>query len=596
MRAKSAATPSPRARSRVVTTGLDHGAPPIATPSPPPIEVRADRIDGALDLSAVTLEGGVRARIGRVLVTAPMLRLRVKPDGTVDLVGPARITPCGCDAAPVSFAVERATLDADGGATLRGARVLLFGHTVLATPWLALRSERQLGLLAPTFAWRGADGPLVGAGVHVPLWDRAALELRPAAYVRGGAEVVGSLHTETSRLRARWDRTSATLFAVEAEGALPVREGAVVWDVDVIRGARARSGTIALDAAARVHDRAAGTFFFAPASASAGARWIAPRGVDVAAAGPRISIATSSSSDGVIATLAADASTLARGDGDAWHVLRVDADAAVSGFLGAIRGALDARLASAALVGPDRSALDGAVTLRPSAGLPLARSYGERVHVVEPMVHATTVLARQTSGARDGLLGPIAPIAGAAAAPGASIASRYGLPAGDAITADVGAGALVVDEARPIARAAATADTRWIRARAEAAALGRSGGLALGSLSLGRSNGLRALGGVESRTGVDPIAARTLAPGSLGPSSSWLGGEGTSARTELVVPIAPLTARAGASWDVGAGVRLEERAGLAYSHPCGCLALALLVSHRVGRVGPDATLSISLFP
>ena len=168
---------------------MDHAAPPVATPSPPPaarLEVSADRIDGALDLSDVTLEGHVRLRVGRAVLTAPRLRLRLSPTGDAAVEGPVVVSPCGCADPPLALGVDRAVLDAEGGATLRGVRLLAFGHTVLATPWLALRSETQFGLLGPTLEWRGADGPLVGTGLHVPLWPRAALDVRPAAYLRGG--------------------------------------------------------------------------------------------------------------------------------------------------------------------------------------------------------------------------------------------------------------------------------------------------------------------------------------------------------------------------------------------------------------------------
>ena len=84
-------------------------------------------------------------------------------------------------------------------------------------------------------------------------------DVTAAGYLKGGVELSARLRTPRSTARARWDHLGSDLLAIDGQGAYPQGERSVLaWDVDAIRGARARSGAPTLDEAARATNRAAG--------------------------------------------------------------------------------------------------------------------------------------------------------------------------------------------------------------------------------------------------------------------------------------------------------------------------------------------------
>ena len=105
-------------------------------------------------------------------------------------------------------------------------------------------------------------GLLLGDGVHIPWRDGDQfdeLDLTAAGYLKGGIELSARLRTPRSTARVRWDHLGSDLLAIDGQGAYPQGERSVLaWDVDAIRGARARSGAPTLDEAARGYNRAAG--------------------------------------------------------------------------------------------------------------------------------------------------------------------------------------------------------------------------------------------------------------------------------------------------------------------------------------------------
>jgi hypothetical protein len=50
---------------------------------------------------------------------------------------------------------------------------------LLVLPWFWLRAPSRPGLLPPTVAWRGADGLLLGGGVHLP-WRGPSIDGEPS--------------------------------------------------------------------------------------------------------------------------------------------------------------------------------------------------------------------------------------------------------------------------------------------------------------------------------------------------------------------------------------------------------------------------------
>src|SRR5262249_45230396 len=134
-------------------------------------------------------------------------------------------------------------------------------------------------------AWRGGDGLLAGEGVHLPWKDGAdfdELDVTAGGYLKGGVEITARLRTPRSTQRLRWDHLRSDLFAVDAHGSSPQAEtGMIAWDVDAVRGPRARPGTLSLDEAARGYDRASGEVMARPLGGvvlGAGVRAVGARG------------------------------------------------------------------------------------------------------------------------------------------------------------------------------------------------------------------------------------------------------------------------------------------------------------------------------
>lgn len=560
----------------------------VPNATPPPIEVRADRIDGALDLSDVTLEGHVEVRVGRMRLTAPRLRLR--RDGTdVIAEGPARIAPCGCEDPPLALDVGRATVDESGGVVMRDASLVLAGTSVLPLPWFALRSERQLGLLPPRLEWRGQDGALIGAGAHVPLWQGAGLDVSPAAYVRGGSEILGNLHTPTSTLAVRWDHRDGDLLAGRGHGAV----SSVRWQLDAVRGDRARSATLDLDGASRAHDRGAVTARVL--GVEIGARAVAPRGAPGGLLGPRVAASRTWASGGWLGAVALDGSTLA-GEAGTTHTARLDTTLGGVEHLGAARLSLEGQGTFAGWSQGDRGVVDAAGIARPALSVPLARRYGETLHVVEPTLAIPLAGARGASPEVDlAAASSSARVTGLAATPGVNVASSMS-DGRRSLHTSLGAGALVDGETRGALRGETWLDLPWLRARAAAASAGRGAGVAVAAVALGSTRGPKLDAGAEGRSRLEPVAAQLLAPGALGPVVPWLSTEGWSARAGGSVPIGAFRLGGGAYWDVTSRTRLAERAEATYGHACGCLAIAATLGHRLGRTGPDAMIVLALSP
>lgn len=588
---------------------------PDATP-PPVVAFEADRVDADAELRDVTLSGHVRLARAPFVVRADRLRVVRRPDGRLEVVGPLVLSPCPCDDPPLSFGVDRAVLDEDGSATLVGARVLLFGREVLPVPRLWLRAPDRVGLLPPGLAWRGAQGPLASVGVHVPLaplGERAHLDVRPGVYLRGGHELAATVADDDTRARAsvRWDRMGGDLVAVEGEGATRGRDR-VAFRVDAVRGERARSGSLSLDAAARAYDRAdVLASAELPLRPSLGLRMIAPRGIGPVTWGPRVALGQGAALGPLAVLVTAEGGTLAGPDG-ATHLGRLDVDAASATWLGVARASAAARGSAAGFLSPRAGASDLAATARVGLGLPLARRHGDALSTIEPGLRVTAAAAR-VEGERDDAPGrPLARGSGSAVIPAVALATGLGAVDGDAARLDLSAGALAEAGAAvtPAFRAELAADAALARVRAEGAALGLrgwmrghggadDGAVALATASLGPRRGPTVGGGVEGLVSASPLAARALAPELSPLSSGWLQVPGWTGRLDAGVPLTgtgSLRVGAEAYWDLSAGERLAERLTLGYAHPCGCLAAFASAGHRRGRDGVDAALTLGLVP
>ena len=95
-----------------------------------------------------------------------------------------------------------------------------------------------------------------------------------------------------------------------------------------------------------------------------------------------------------------------------------------------------------------------------------------------------------------------------------------------------------------------------------------------------------------------PARARVLFDESwFDPARPFLDRNGWSAGSELSVPWSrAFSTSASVDYDLTSRELLAAWGGLGYRHPCGCLAVASFVGHRVGRGGFDAWLGFDLAP
>ena len=199
---------------------------------------------------------------GRYRIESESLRLRLTPRG-IYVDGSGRVAFCPCAEPPVAIAFSGGRVAPPGDLFVTLPRLEVFGLPVFALPWLWIRAPNRVGLLPPVVAWRGDDGLLAGAGVHLP-WRRSDglrfVDVSAAGYVEGGAEIGVRAETPRSTTRFVRDHLVDDRVVLDARGSRPVEAPEVVsvaWEVDAIRGGRGRRGTIDLAAAAEPFDVAA---------------------------------------------------------------------------------------------------------------------------------------------------------------------------------------------------------------------------------------------------------------------------------------------------------------------------------------------------
>lgn len=556
--------------------------------------------------------------------------------GAIVFDGDAHIALCPCPAPPFTLAASGGRLEPPGDLIVRFPRVEIGGVPVLALPYLWLRAPDQPGLLPPLVALRGADGLLLGSGVHLP-WRGAdgaprALDLRAGGYLRGGAELGAHLATPDTTTRVTADLIQGARVALDARGAHDACGGAsLAWDLDALRGDRARSGTTELGPAAQPFDTGA-----AEASLRAGAGAVsvrvaggvdarAPRGEGPIAAGPRASLALggpigrtgSWGADAAAVVLAGDDVRDARDlAGGALTVARAAAGAEIAARPGPfeLRASARARVRYAGDAGPSSEA---AAATRVELSLPFARAFAA-APAEAPLVHwFSPVLA--VSGALAGLRGAFfAPLGGeippASWIAAAGISTSLGRYAGPALRLDARAGATGDASAalQPLLHARLGATSPPVAASIEAAAVGdRGGGVPATAGARGYAFLVRArLGPLDrpsirldaaTQGGAGAGQARAVAGGAWaalpGDALAYLAASGLTGGAELSIPWArALRTSARADADLGAGALLAIRGLAEYRHPCGCFGLGVLAAHRAGRGGTDVAVTVDLVP
>lgn len=569
------------------------------------VDFSARHLDVDAELGELSLSGNVVVTVGRYRLGGERVQLRRGPRG-ISVEGGGDIAFCSCEEPPITLGYRSVTIAPPSDVIIQSA-VLRAGPVPLFwLPYLWLRSPDRVGLLLPSVEWRGADGLLVGSGLHVPFSSNQgrpstrALDLGGFAYLKGGARVDVRLLTPQSSSLIRWDHVGGTALTMDAHAASAGQSGTVwAFDVDASRGARGREALTSLDAAARRYDHArVGVGTSGSASLALGAHADAARGAwlaDPASVGPFALLSTG----GNLGEASSYTFDVAAGS---W---------VPSGTRGAdheSRGVQRATLESSLRLGPTLVALGafeqgewsvGAAraraSLRAGAGLglslPLVRRFGALSHVLSPSVTARWERRHSEQGGGDAVVASL----GVTTALGSGLrgaATQLRLAGGVAGTASSPA---------PVAEAELGSDSRWLGLRLRGLSDLREGAAETTARVRVGARGAAALSGfVEARTEAVPELSPQQAGGDVLPPFREGGGydrAGLTSGGELTFPLwSVLLLSAGIDVDAVERELLAVRSFARYRHPCGCFAVAAFGNQRLGRGGFDAGLSLDLMP
>ncbi|MES1175060.1 MAG: hypothetical protein ABUL62_12120 [Myxococcales bacterium] len=588
---------------------LAFGFSPVLSAAEPPhatheyrveFEARKVQVDG--DLGALELDGNVRVQAQRYRLKSEHLQLKRGPRG-VEADGTADVAFCTCDEPPVRLRVSHATLAPPTDALFANARLEVGGVPILWSPGLWLRAPTRAGLTFPRLSYRGDDGVFVADGAYLPLGVEdgrvtRSLSVGAGVYSRGGARLEAELDTESSTSRVAWDHVDRSALELDAHGSATLSEATIAYRVDALRGARAAVASSSLEVAARRTDRARLSVSHVDELALGfGLRADAPRAGamrDLGAAGPELYLGA----------------TRGLGDSTNLDVFALARTSTTSGNHSQTslfeRGTLSTNLRPGPFglglilahsgdlqVSENRSlgVLRGGASVR--IGLPLLRNFGALTHFVEPVLVARGLVEAAHRSApfdtESALLG-----AGGFDTSLGERATRQ------ALRLSVRGGALN--------QAGVTELVGMTRTGADAHLLGVSQSLVLLSESsslislsrvrLGPSDALHLLIRADGASHGSPARARWLFDDSwFDPARPILDRTGWSGGSELSVPwTRALTSTASVDYDLTNRELLAAWGGVGYRHPCGCLAVASFVGHRVGRGGFDAWLGFDLAP
>lgn len=577
--------------------------PEKARPSPEyRVDFRAGRVDVDAKLSELELSDGVVVRVARYRLTSERLRLHRGSRGVV-VEGSGELSLCPCPRAPVSIGFESVTLAPPTDVLIEKPTVYIGEVPVLWLPYLWLRSPARAGLLAPRIAYRGQDGFTAGFGFHVPVDTEAGSEVRgfdiyASGYLEGGAEIEGQWRGQNSTAYTRWDYLGEHLLQLDATYAKTTRSDATVGGrVDAIRGPRGRSGTLLLEPAARVYDRAELEVGYVSAGLGSGlgVQATAPR------AGPLDSVGSWGPSAfaayggalGSVGSYSADLGIVQQSDPLAGARLREQVSAELTALPGpfSVQAGLFER--ADGLFRDDRDEFSVEVGTSLLGSLPLRRRFGERrnlEHYVTPLVGFGVSHRRAEQAAGETIVAPLGvstSFGSWASRTGASAKVGVGL-SGDGSDPRRVAEALVVTDGGSWA---VHADYRQDIRQSESQQLA-------GMLRLGDELGLHVSGYVEGARFLDGESVPALfSVRPLDESVEWFDRAGWTGGAALGLPITRwLAMAAGADYDLSEKRLLATRTSLAFRHSCGCLGAVAWVGKRAGRDGFDMWFSLDLLP
>jgi hypothetical protein len=589
---------------------------PPAREEPPPapeyrVDFRADRVEVEPESFELELRGNVVVKVARYRIASEKLSLSRGPRG-LEVDGAGEVALCPCADAPVTLGFRSATVAPPTDMLLDSPTVRLGGVPVLWLPFLWLRAKDRLGLLPPWVEWRGEDGVLAGAGLHVPFPGKsargryAALDLRAGAYFEGGARVDASLDLATSRTRVVWDKLGRAALRLDSAGYEELTDGPMLaWYADSLRGARARAYPSSLDQAARRYDRLSFSVGRADRIVyGMGFGSTAARGSDFddfGAVGPALHfggggpIGSDSSAD-----VAVDIATLRTNYG---AESLVGAEAVFELVAPAAPLSVGATLRQRALFGATESSSGGVLMsgLFPRVSLPLLRRYEPFSHVIEPEIAAAQVVS-VTSGAPPLAVTPDLPGATARGEDGLALwAARVSVEntlgsRERAVSLFLAGGLVGGDDAEPAAALELRSDLGPLGASVEGTLSGDAA-TGVGRARVGERDGLRLGAHAEARTEASSAPAQWLLPDAWDMTAPFLSRRGVSAGGEIGVPIGEAwEGQVGCEFDVTTSDLLAVYGTVDFHHPCGCLGATAWAGHRRGREGFDAWVSLNLVP
>ena len=591
--------------------GLGFVAPvSLAQEQPLCLEFQADRAKIDLSTRRLELQGHVSVQAGKYGLHAESLQLG-KQEESLQVVGPATLTLCPCDRAPIELDFDRATLEFAGDITMTSPTLRVGDTPVFWLPWVWFRSWDQPGLLPPKLAWRGDGGLLLGPGFHLPWKDGvgqpAHLDLYISGYTRGGFELESSITTTRSRTNMRFDRMHGDLVRLESEGSQPsAGPGGLTWRVDTVGGSRGVTGLIDIREAYRPFDEAAAHVEVQPSSYSwlyAGVAGTGIRGRDRLHWGPSL-LAHAGGALGIHSGWEASGKVRVLDDAnqDAAHLTMVRARWFAAPILGPSKISVDGQSIARSLSLYGHSSMDVVAWSTSEASFPFARSYASTVHLIEPFVRVVGLSSARTAEPSMALLPPA--IAGGSrwtatvgirsdlGPPGASRGFRW-----EALAGKLGDFEGNTIDSAVVARAGLVQD--WVTIQAQAAVLTRSEyqrAFLLARTSVGGMHSAKANIDIASRSNTDPVDAAAFEPSTqIANPCGVLSQSGTSLSVGGHLPLgSTIRAEVMSDWDLGEKAWLSTGSGLVLEHPCGCLQGRAWVSRRVGREGTDAWLALEL--
>lgn len=537
--------------------------------------------------------------VDRYRLTSPRLTLEKGPRG-LSVDGGGILAFCGCESPPVTFGFRSALVAPPTDLLLTQPTLRLGSVPVLWLPYLWLRTPERAGLLPIRVAHRGADGPLVGSGVHVPVGG-SRLDLAAAAYTQGGVDTEVSLTTKRSTTRLRWDWLHESLVTANLAGAWSTRRsGSVAWTADALRGPRALRGPVLLEEVSLRQDRARAVVGFSDGATTAGIGALADarRGGAVSGAfvagpssyagfGGRVGDHGLAHADASIAT-ARLASGLALTQG------AVRADARLESAWGPVHVSAEAQGRGAATLQNDARGFTSAVGGRAEVATPLVKEFGPSSdpaeHWIVPFLSGTAgVLASRTPAVLEPVA-PSGPIVGATS----GFRTTWGRIAGDraAISASA-AGSWIAHRGGSVPVGTVSAGGRVGVASSRMQIVrpftSPDSVVAIAQVGLGEGRGPFVTGRlVGARSNVPVVTRLAAGSGWDAPWVAWLDREGWTTGGSFGIPWTRwLATRMDGDYDISQRTLLGVRGSLSYLHPCRCLAVAVWSGARLGRRSPD---------